>query len=101
MLLLLPWVVPIVVSATSINYLVATADSPMPSCSSASGSAHRCSWPIPTWAKSLVCIYKVWVSFPFMMLMTSAALASVDDTVYEAARWTAPRWQQFPTSRCR
>ena len=40
----------------------------------------------PTWAKILVCIYKVWVSFPFMMLMASAALASVDETVYEAAR---------------
>ena len=30
-LLLLPWVVPIVVSATSINYLVATPSSPVPS----------------------------------------------------------------------
>ena len=40
----------------------------------------------PTWAKILVCVFKVWISFPFMMMMTSAALASVDETVYEAAR---------------
>ena len=34
----------------------------------------------------MVCVYKVWVSFPFMMLMASAALSSVDETVYEAAK---------------
>jgi multiple sugar transport system permease protein len=44
----------------------------------------------------MVCVFKVWVSFPFMMLMTSAALAGVDDTIYEAARMDgAGRWQQF------
>jgi len=41
-------------------------------------------------------IFKVWVSFPFMMMMTSAALASVDTTVYEAANMDgATRFQQF------
>jgi multiple sugar transport system permease protein len=85
-LLLLPWVVPIVVSATSINYLVATADSPMPKLFHALGLGSPLFLADPTWAKIVVCIYKVWVSFPFMMLMSSAALSSVDDTVYEAAR---------------
>jgi multiple sugar transport system permease protein len=85
-LLLLPWVVPIVVSATSINYLVATASSPMPKLFSALGLGSPLFLADPTWAKIVVCIYKVWVSFPFMMLMSSAALSSVDDTVYEAAK---------------
>lgn len=85
-LLLLPWVVPIVVSATSINYLVATADSPMPKLFHALGLGSPLFLADPTWAKVVVCIYKVWVSFPFMMLMSSAALSSVDDTVYEAAK---------------
>jgi multiple sugar transport system permease protein len=85
-LLLLPWVVPIVVSATSINYLVATADSPMPKLFSALGLGSPLFLADPTWAKIVVCVYKVWVSFPFMMLMASAALSSVDETVYEAAR---------------
>jgi multiple sugar transport system permease protein len=50
----------------------------------------------PTWAKVVVCVYKVWISFPFMMLFMSAALASVDDTVYEAARMDgASAIQQF------
>jgi multiple sugar transport system permease protein len=85
-LLLLPWVVPIVVSATSINYLVATADSPMPKLFHALGLGSPLFLADATWAKVVVCIYKVWVSFPFMMLMSSAALSSVDDTVYEAAK---------------
>ncbi len=85
-LLLLPWVVPIVVSATSINYLVATADSPMPKLFHALGLGSPLFLADPTWAKIVVCLYKVWVSFPFMMLMASAALSSVDETVYEAAK---------------
>jgi multiple sugar transport system permease protein len=85
-LLLLPWVVPIVVSATSINYLVATADSPMPKLFHALGLGSPLFLADPTWAKVVVCLYKVWVSFPFMMLLASAALSSVDDTVYEAAK---------------
>ena len=85
-LLLLPWVVPVVVSATAINYLVATPTARCRSCSTPSASGTPLFLADPTWAKIVVCIYKVWVSFPFMMLMTSAALASVDNTVYEAAR---------------
>jgi multiple sugar transport system permease protein len=95
-LLLLPWVVPVVVSATSINYLVATSDSPMPKLFQALGLGSPLFLADPTWAKAVVCIYKVWISFPFMMLMASAALSSVDTTVYEAARMDgASAWQQF------
>lgn len=85
-LLLLPWIVPIVVSATSINYLVATSTSPLPRLFQAVGLGSPLFLANPTWAKVVVCVYKVWVSFPFMMLMASAALSSIDDTVYEAAR---------------
>jgi multiple sugar transport system permease protein len=95
-LLLLPWVVPIVVSSTSWNYLVATADSPVPKLVHALGLGDPLFLASPTLAKITVCVFKVWVSFPFMMLMTSAALASVDDTLYEAARMDgATPWQQF------
>jgi len=95
-LLLLPWVVPIVVSATSINYLVATPSSPMPSLFHALGLGTPLFLANPAWAKVTVCVYKVWVSFPFMMLMASAALASVPDTVYEAAQMDgAGAFQRF------
>ncbi|QYN33958.1 sugar ABC transporter permease [Pseudonocardia sp. DSM 110487] len=95
-LLLLPWVVPIVVSSTSWNWLVATADSPLPQLFATLGLGAPLFLADPTWAQIMVCVFKVWVSFPFMMLMTSAALAGVDDTIYEAARVDgASRWQQF------
>jgi multiple sugar transport system permease protein len=95
-LLLLPWVVPIVVSSTSWNWLVATVDSPLPRLFATLGLGAPLFLADPTWAQIMVCVFKVWVSFPFMMLMTSAALAGVDDTIYEAARMDgAGRWQQF------
>ena len=41
----------------------------------------------PYWAKMLVlCIYTVWVVLPFKILVLTSALASVDETYYNAAR---------------
>jgi multiple sugar transport system permease protein len=95
-LLLLPWVVPIVVSATSWNWLVATAASPLPALAHALGLGSPLFLANPILAKVTVCVYKVWVSFPFAMLMISAALATVDESSYEAARIDgATSWQQF------
>lgn len=95
-LLLLPWIVPVVVSSTSWNWLVATPQSPIPVLLDTLGLGHPQFLADPTWAKVMVCLFKVWISFPFMMLMTSAALSSVDETVYEAARMDgANSRQQF------
>ncbi len=95
-LLLLPWVVPVVVSATSWNWLVATPQSPFPRLAEALGLGNVLFLASPTLAKITVCVFKVWISFPFMMLMMSSALASVDGQVYEAAKVDgATRWQTF------
>ncbi|WP_415854843.1 carbohydrate ABC transporter permease [Sinomonas sp. G460-2] len=95
-LLLLPWVVPIVVSSTAWNWLVATPDSPVPALFRTLGLGTPLFLANPTLAAVMVCIFKVWVSFPFMMMMSSSALASVDNTVYEAASVDgATKWQQF------
>lgn len=95
-LLLLPWVVPIVVSSTAWNWLVATPDSLVPSLYRNLGLGTPLFLADPTLAAVTVMIFKVWVSFPFMMMMISAALASVDSTVYEAASMDgATRFQQF------
>ena len=41
----------------------------------------------PYWAKMLVlCVYTVWVVMPFKILILTGALASVDQTYYNAAR---------------
>jgi multiple sugar transport system permease protein len=95
-LLLLPWVVPIVVTATSWNWLLATSTSPIPSALHGLGLGTHYFFADPTLAKVTVCIFEVWVNFPFMMLMSSAALTAVDETVYEAARMDgASSVQQF------
>lgn len=84
-LLLLPWIVPIVVSSTAWNWLVATSSSPIPLLAASLGLGRPLFLADPTLAMITVCVFKVWVAFPFMMLMASAALASVDTTIYEAA----------------
>ena len=95
-LLMLPWIVPIVVSSTAWNWLVATPESPIPLLFKTLGWGQPLFLADPTLAAITVCLFKVWVSFPFMMLMTSSALASVDGSVYEAANMDgASRWQQF------
>ena len=41
----------------------------------------------PYWAKMLVlCLYTVWIVLPFKILILTGALASVDETYYNAAR---------------
>ncbi|MBO0701896.1 MAG: sugar ABC transporter permease [Candidatus Dormibacteraeota bacterium] len=85
-LLLLPWIVPVVVSAFSWNWLVATPQSPLPFLASRLGFGDVLFLANPTLAQITVCLFKIWISFPFMMMMMRAALASVDTTLYEAAR---------------
>jgi len=85
-LLLLPWIVPVVVSAFSWNWLVATPQSPLPFLASKLGLGDVLFLANPTLAIITVCCFKVWISFPFMMMMMRAALASVDVNLYEAAR---------------
>ena len=85
-LLLLPWVVPVVVSTTAWNWLVATPNSPVPLLFKGLGWGTPLFLADPTLAAITVCLFKVWVSFPFMMLMASSALASVDASLDEAAR---------------
>lgn len=95
-LLLLPWIVPIVVSSTSWNWLVATPQSPLPLLAKHLGFGNVLFLADPTLAQVTVCVFKVWVSFPFMMLFMASALTSVDSTIYEASRVDgASGWQTF------
>jgi multiple sugar transport system permease protein len=95
-LLLLPWIVPVVVSAASWNWLVATPQSPLPMLANSLGLGNVLFLADPTLAQITVCVFKVWISFPFMMMMMSSALASVDLNVYEAAKMDgATSWQSF------
>ncbi len=95
-LLLLPWVVPVVVSTTSWNWLVATPQSPLPVLAQALGFGNVLFLANPLLAQVTVCVFKVWISFPFMMMMMAAALESVDKNIYEAAKVDgAGRWKEL------
>ena len=95
-ILILPWVVPIVVSSTAWNWLVATPDSPASRLAQSLGFGEPLFLADPKLAVITVCAFKIWHSFPFMFLMTSAALSSVDRNLYEAADIDgATRWQTF------
>ncbi|MGI3782975.1 MAG: carbohydrate ABC transporter permease [Janthinobacterium lividum] len=95
-LLLLPWIVPVVVSSMSWNWLVATRDSLLPELARALGLGNVLFLANPTLAVITVCVFKVWISYPFMMMMSAAALEAVDEQVYEAATVDgASRWQQL------
>jgi multiple sugar transport system permease protein len=84
------------VSSTAWNWLVATPQSPLPSLAHALGLGTPLFLADPTLAKITVCVFKVWISVPFMMMMVSAALAGVDQSVYEASSVDgATRGQQF------
>lgn len=95
-LLMLPWVVPIVVSTTSWQWLTATQASPLPSFLRSIGLGEQLFLADPLLAQITVCVYKVWISFPFMMLLIGAALEGVDNNLYEAARMDgSSRLQMF------
>ena len=51
----------------------------------------------PYWAKMFVlCFYTVWVVMPFKILILTSALASVDQTYYNAAKVDGtPKWRVF------
>lgn len=51
----------------------------------------------PYWAKMLVlCIYTIWIVMPFKVLILTSALASVDETYYNAARVDGTsKWRIF------
>ena len=95
-LLMLPWVVPVVVSATAWNQLLSTPQSLVPQIADMLGFGSPLFLADPNLAKITVILFEVWLNFPFMMLMLSASLASVDNSVYEAARMDgASGRQQF------
>jgi multiple sugar transport system permease protein len=95
-LLLLPWIVPVVVSSMSWNWLLATRDSLMPNIARTLGMGEVMFLADANMAAITVCVFKIWISYPFMMMMCAAALESVETNLYEAARVDgANSWQQL------
>ena len=95
-LLLLPWVVPIVVTSMSWNWLTTGQDAVLPKLAGSLGFGDVLFLADPMLAAVTVCLFKIWVSYPFTMMMATAALEGVDETVYEAAAIDgATHWKRF------
>ena len=95
-LLLLPWIVPAVVSIVSWKWLIADRTGLFNVFLTSLGLEPIYFLSESGWAMVAVIVIKIWRSFPFMMLSLLAALQVIDKTLYEAAKIDgANNWQMF------
>lgn len=96
MFLLLPWVVPVVVSMTSWDWLIGSRGGLADTALRALGLGPVLFLASPRAAIATVCVVKVWESFPFMMLVLGAGLEGIDPRLFEAAAVDGTRpWQRY------
>jgi ABC-type sugar transport system permease subunit len=94
--LLVPWIIPSVVSVVSWRWLIADHNGLVNILLGKVGVGPIYFLSTEGWAMFSVILIKVWRSFPFMMLSLLAALQSIDRTMYEAAELDgAGPWQTF------
>lgn len=94
--LLLPWIVPAVVSMVSWKWLIADRGGLVNIILSLFGAGPIYFLSQSGWAVVAVIVIKIWRSFPFMMLSLLAQLQVIDKSLYEAARIDgANNWQLF------
>ncbi|MBV8377585.1 MAG: sugar ABC transporter permease [Verrucomicrobia bacterium] len=94
--LLIPWIVPAVVSIVSWKWLIADRGGLVNIILSSLGLGPIYFLSQSGWAMVAVIVIKIWRSFPFMMLSLLAALQVIDRTLYEAGRIDgANNWQLF------
>jgi ABC-type sugar transport system permease subunit len=94
--LLLPWVVPSIVSIVSWRWMMADERALLNQLITTLGGSPVYFLSDAGWAIAAVIAIKIWRSFPFMMLSLLAALQAIDRALYEAAAIDgASRWQAF------
>jgi ABC-type sugar transport system permease subunit len=94
--LLLPWIVPSIVSIVSWRWLMADQNALFNQVIRAFGGSPVFFLSDQAWAIAMVIVIKIWRSFPFMMLSLLAALQGIDRNLYEAAVLDgASKWQLF------
>lgn len=97
-ILLLPWVVPPVVSGTSMLWIFADQTGLVNRTLRGLGLIHEPIYWLSNPRLAMVCviIVYVWRSFPFMMITVLSALSGIPDDIYEAGRIDgASHWQLF------
>jgi ABC-type sugar transport system permease subunit len=94
--LLVPWIVPAVVSIVSWKWLIADRGGLVNIILNSIGIGPIYFLSSSSWAMVAVIVIKIWRSFPFMMLSLLAALQVIDKTLYEAGKIDgANSWQLF------
>lgn len=94
--LLLPWIVPSIVSIVSWRWMMADQHALFNQIIGLFGGSPVYFLSDEHWAIAAVIAIKIWRSFPFMMLSLLAALQGIDRSLYEAAALDgASRWNQF------
>jgi len=94
--LLVPWIVPAIVSIVSWKWLIADRGGLANIVLGAFGIGPIYFLSDSNWAMVAVIVIKIWRSFPFMMLSLLAALQVIDGTLYEAGKLDgANSWQLF------
>ena len=94
--LLIPWIVPAIVSIVSWKWLIADRGGLANIILSLFGIGPIYFLSDSHWAMVAVIVIKIWRSFPFMMLSLLAALQVIDRTLYEAGKLDgANSWQLF------
>lgn len=94
--LLLPWIIPSVVSIVSWRWMVADQHAMFNQLIRMFGGDPVFFLANEGWAQFMVIVIKIWRSFPFMMLSLLAALQGIDRTLYEAAALDgASKWEMF------
>ncbi len=94
--LLLPWIIPSVVSIVSWRWMVADHNAVFNQIIQLFGGRPIFFLSNNDWAQFIVVLIKIWRSFPFMMLSLLAALQGIDRSLYEAAALDgATKWKAF------
>jgi ABC-type sugar transport system permease subunit len=94
--LLIPWIVPAIVSIVSWKWLIADRGGLANMTLQAFGIGPIYFLSQSGWAMVAVIVIKIWRSFPFMMLTLLAALQVIDRSLYEAGKLDgANSWQLF------
>jgi multiple sugar transport system permease protein len=94
--LLLPWIVPSVVSIVSWRWMVVDDGALFNQVIHLFGGKTIYFLSSNEWAQALVILIKIWRSFPFMMLSLLAGLQGIDRSLYEAAAIDgAGAWKSF------
>ncbi|WP_297507633.1 carbohydrate ABC transporter permease [Thermococcus sp.] len=96
-LLIIPWALPLLFSVTVWKFMFDPVFGPINKVLKSIGVASPPNWiSDPTWAFIALNVIEVWLAYPFMMTVVTAALQSVPETLIEAAILDgANYWQRF------